>query len=51
MSVSFYNFLLTLKDMPGILERMSTAFNLVTKRFGKLIYILETFFPVALKTN
>lgn len=51
LSVSFFNFLLTLKDMSGILERISTAFNLVTKLFGELIYILETFSSLALKTN
>lgn len=49
LSVSFFNFLLTLKDMPGILERMSTAFNLVTKLFGEHIYMLETFSSAALK--
>lgn len=51
LSVSFFNFLLTLKDMSGILKRISTAFNLVTKLFGELIYMLETFSSAALKTN
>lgn len=51
LSVSFFNFLLTLKDMSGILERISTAFNLVTKLFGELIYILETFPSAALKMD
>lgn len=44
MSVSFFNLLLTLTDMPGIWERMSTAFNLVTK-----CCILEPFSLAALK--
>lgn len=51
LSVSFFNFLLTLKDMPGILERISTAFNLVSKPLGELIYVLGTFSSAALKTN
>lgn len=51
LSVSFFNFLLTLKDMSGILKRISTAFNLVAKLFGELIYMLETFSSAALKTN
>lgn len=37
--------------MSGILERINTAFNLVAKLFGELIYILETFSSAALKTN
>jgi len=37
--------------MPGILERMSIAFNLVTKLFGEHTYILGIFSPAALKTN
>lgn len=51
LSVSFFNFLLTLKDMSGIFERISTAFNLVAKLFGELIYILETFSSADLKQN
>lgn len=51
LSVSFFNFLLSLKDMTGILDRLSTVFNLVTKVFRQHIYILETFSPAALKTK
>lgn len=51
LSVSFFNLLLTLKDMPGILERVSTAFNLETKPFGEHIYVFETPSPAAEKRN
>lgn len=56
LSVSFFNFLLTVENMPGILERASTAFNLVTKNtfeelLGEHIYVLETFSPTTLKQS
>lgn len=41
LSVSFFNFLLTLRDMPGILEGICAAFHLVTELFGERICILE----------